>query len=387
MLKKYITTLLVAGFLGITMVDARPALACSCAVPPSPKVALEQTTAVFAGKVVNIEQSERALKVTLNVSRYWKGITAPTAVVTTATNSAACGYSFKADGEYLVYANDVRGHNELVTSICSRTKLLESAKADLTELGEGKPAPLSRVAEIRELEKLISAINDGLRVNRHDKSIAEREAAAERESIAMTVEVFTRLESREDKIAFIGTIQGSFAHAIPVSIRSELLGVLLFDANLSVRTTAARAIGFIKAGKQHRGGLVRLTENADDITWNALIYAMGESDDDFFKPYLLTALKAGSPANKMLALPYLRLPAWKDAGTIAEALKSTSVDTRLIAANALGAWIGDMQNKSPQAEKEKYLALLLQVSQNDTDQLVREAADVFVTALKVTNTP
>jgi len=48
-----------------------------------------------------------------------------------------CGYPFKADEEYLVYATSRKDTEWLFTSICTRTGKLAKAADDLKELGEG----------------------------------------------------------------------------------------------------------------------------------------------------------------------------------------------------------------------------------------------------------
>ena len=44
------------------------------------------------------------VKVTFEVSKIWKGPDYKTLVVTTARDGASCGYPFKQDEEYIVYA-------------------------------------------------------------------------------------------------------------------------------------------------------------------------------------------------------------------------------------------------------------------------------------------
>lgn len=116
--------------------------ACSCAQPSSPKESIGQSTAVFAGKVVDIDvpsgivtSSGDSVKVTFEVSEIWKGSDYKTLVITTARDSATCGYDFKKNEEYIVYAYGEE--NKLSTDICSRTKLLTNAQEDLQELGDG----------------------------------------------------------------------------------------------------------------------------------------------------------------------------------------------------------------------------------------------------------
>ena len=116
--------------------------ACSCAQPAPPQESLEQSTAVFTGKVIDIDipsgiivSSTDPIKVTFEVSKIWKGPDYKTLVLTTARNGAICGYSFKENEEYIVYAYGEE--DTLSTGICSRTRLLASAQNDLQELGTG----------------------------------------------------------------------------------------------------------------------------------------------------------------------------------------------------------------------------------------------------------
>ena len=112
------------------------AFACTCAKPKSPEGALEQSTAVFAGKVTGIKINDSRLAATFDVDRTWKGISSEPVEVKSSTQDTACGYFFEEDKEYLVYAH---GETELDlnTSSCGRTKPLETALADLVVLGEG----------------------------------------------------------------------------------------------------------------------------------------------------------------------------------------------------------------------------------------------------------
>ena len=128
--------------LGATLLlSPRPAHACSCMMQ-GPKEAFDEAAAVFEGRVVAIKsEAEGAVgpadkRVLLRVVRAWKGIEAEQVQVTTADNSAMCGYHFEPEKSYLVYAhgNDEGG---LRVSLCSRTKLIEQADEDLSHLGAG----------------------------------------------------------------------------------------------------------------------------------------------------------------------------------------------------------------------------------------------------------
>ena len=122
--------------LGALCATSSVVYACSCTAPPAPKVALEQAAAVFIGKVSSVEQGKFGNTFQFKVSKEWKGIEGNTASVASATNSAACGIVFDNDRDYLVYAFKSEGDDQLRTNLCTRTKRVSDAAAELAELGE-----------------------------------------------------------------------------------------------------------------------------------------------------------------------------------------------------------------------------------------------------------
>ncbi len=136
------------------------AFACSCAaLPGTPqeraREALSGSTAVFSGEVVEFERpppdtamvegtmltvmgdAGNKATVTLQASEVWKGPQQQTVTITTeADSSVGCGYPFEEGREYLVYATG----GEPSVSLCSETKPLSEADADLEALGDGEAA-------------------------------------------------------------------------------------------------------------------------------------------------------------------------------------------------------------------------------------------------------
>lgn len=148
-------------FLSITLIfmallTVRPSVtyACSCVVPEEPLKALEKSSAVFVGKVVDMKEpkgliisSADPVKVTFEVDSSWKGIKGNKVTLTTALWSASCGYEFVEGESYIVYAYARDGDfDKLEASLCSRTKLLTAASEDLKELGPSTPAEKSAAA-------------------------------------------------------------------------------------------------------------------------------------------------------------------------------------------------------------------------------------------------
>jgi hypothetical protein len=115
--------------------------ACSCAPNPKPlkgqvKDAFVESTAIFSGEVISVTpSSEQQVTVKLKVGKSWKGKPAEEITLTTASNSAMCGYGFEAGKTYLVYANGEA--DALMVSICSRTKLA-TYKQDIKYLNKLK---------------------------------------------------------------------------------------------------------------------------------------------------------------------------------------------------------------------------------------------------------
>lgn len=83
--------------------------------------------------------------VLFDVEQTWKNVNEEKVTVTTATNSASCGYEFEVGKEYLVYGYIQDGAIE--TTICSRTASLADATEDLSILGVGEIPSQTRSEE------------------------------------------------------------------------------------------------------------------------------------------------------------------------------------------------------------------------------------------------
>ena len=118
-------------------------LACSCGGPPSIQESLEEATAVFAGRVVDMEawrtEDDYGIHVTFAVSRVWKGPAGAELVAYTSSLGAGdCGFPLELGEEYLVYAYD----EAFEIWLCTRTAPIWYAEDDLEELGE-RHAPVA----------------------------------------------------------------------------------------------------------------------------------------------------------------------------------------------------------------------------------------------------
>ncbi|NEQ22085.1 MAG: hypothetical protein F6K28_23390 [Microcoleus sp. SIO2G3] len=147
------------------VLSANAAIACSC-FPTRPQESFQNSEAVFSGRVVDVTEQSPAerrpgrrnedqnfltgVKVTFEVSEVWKGNNQRRLVVSTSDSSASCGYSFQEGQEYLVYASEEDA--QLKTGLCSGTKRLSDARADLAMLGEGQ-TPINNRANAIQLQQ------------------------------------------------------------------------------------------------------------------------------------------------------------------------------------------------------------------------------------------
>lgn len=126
-------------FLILLFANINSIMACECIKPENPAKALENSKAVFSGKVTDIDRNYLPLylgnKIEFQVYNSWKGVSDKSVTIYAEESSAACGYKFEENKEYLVYAYEDEG--KLKTGLCTRTNLLENAQQDLKELGFG----------------------------------------------------------------------------------------------------------------------------------------------------------------------------------------------------------------------------------------------------------
>ena len=139
-----LASLVLTGF-GLLVLLPDCASACSCAMPQGSQKeraerALSSSEAVFSGEVAAIERNQKGPfggvdEVSFRVSEVWKGPKRESLELTTQSQGIACGYHFEEEQEYLVYAY---GKNNLKVVLCSETKPLSKAGADLAVLGNGE---------------------------------------------------------------------------------------------------------------------------------------------------------------------------------------------------------------------------------------------------------
>lgn len=125
-------------------VQPKQVSACSCVAPSTNNTrilvrdAYKNSQAIFSGKVLEIVRNDSSYSflVKMQVRKFWKGKLFKKIEISTALDSAACGFAFEVGKEYLIYA--YKNENKLTTNICSRTKLLTATTEDVAFLNKLK---------------------------------------------------------------------------------------------------------------------------------------------------------------------------------------------------------------------------------------------------------
>lgn len=123
--------------------SAEKSFACSCVALNEPvkkqiQNALTGSDAVFSGEVIEIKESltdKNNVLVKFKMVKLWKGESQTEITITTAKDSAMCGYNFEVGKKYLVYASGLK--ENLSVNNCSRTSLF-SKKGDAKYLDKLK---------------------------------------------------------------------------------------------------------------------------------------------------------------------------------------------------------------------------------------------------------
>lgn len=129
-------SLVIPAFLGALIASMpAPAEACSC-MASTFEDARANAAAIFEGRVDAVEpDAAGGLRVRFHVTQAWRGVEHESVEITTAADSAACGFPFEVGQHYLVYAGQAEA--SLAVSLCSRTARMDDASEDRQLLGSG----------------------------------------------------------------------------------------------------------------------------------------------------------------------------------------------------------------------------------------------------------
>lgn len=150
---QWLHALLLATFLLATIWRPIPVFACSCAYDPtltdaervSADFARDFNEIVFVGTVQKTKlartnpllwRSDAPVYVTFTVERVYKGNVGEEFTLSTAMDSASCGYAFYEEKRYLVFVGDLFGDGSLDSGLCSGN-VEEPTAVLLNTLGEG----------------------------------------------------------------------------------------------------------------------------------------------------------------------------------------------------------------------------------------------------------
>lgn len=142
MISRFLCLLAILAF---AQVSNSNVYACSCAGEALPCQAYWTTPAIFIGRAISVsptyeeenkvenfdlKHNERIFRFVID--RAFKGVTEDQVEVVTSIGGGSCGYYFQPGKQYLVYAGFDPKTRQYGTSICSRTRPVEKATADLS---------------------------------------------------------------------------------------------------------------------------------------------------------------------------------------------------------------------------------------------------------------
>src|SRR5919204_2850538 len=128
-------TVAAAAFVLVLIGWTSGAEACRCIPQPTPCEAFWADGAVFVGRVSAIEPNTKSgapawfgnRLIRFDVIEPFRGVTTPQVEVLTGSGGGDCGYPFKMNRTYLVYADQAKDAPVLGTGICSRTRRIDQA--------------------------------------------------------------------------------------------------------------------------------------------------------------------------------------------------------------------------------------------------------------------
>jgi HEAT repeat protein len=112
----------------------------------------------------------------------------------------------------------------------------------------------------------------------------EPDSARSKENERLIREFFSGLKDREMKIAAIGMMDSRYVYHIPKDLTAELLGKLIKDPDVKVRSRAAHAVGYNVLGHKHADDLLKLLKEHDPEIKKNVIYAMRGKNKQFLTP-------------------------------------------------------------------------------------------------------
>ncbi len=317
-----------------------PARSCSCATPPPPLVALGRADGVFSGEVIRRRDPEAGDEIwssmspiyyTLRVEDVWKGDISDTVAVRTAGSSASCGYPFRMDESYLVYAT--RDSTGWRTGLCTRTKSSNRAADDLAAFADADLTGSSTEIDERLVRDAIGRLfseGESTRV----AAAGALENMGKRPDLAMPAlaELYERGTDADRRAAVSALGRLAWGHpnvvdAKPtlfaalrdpsVNVRLEAISALsrmqddaetivphfeqtLEDTSGSVRARAANAIQRMymlgHEGETSTAPLLAALENEDEASRGSVLRALAETGPDSLVVRLVARILAEDPS-------------------------------------------------------------------------------------------
>lgn len=364
---------------GVVVCSVAPAWGCDCGEIPCALVAMGTDHAVFSGTVlerhdpasgevvVNVRQP---VEYKIEIEEVWKGELSDVVTVRSPRDGSSCGYPFKVGEAYLVYATTDHRVG-LRTGLCTRTKLLAEAGADLAELaliGVRGPGEVVEAAVVDHFVRELASDEEAVQLQAAKSLLALRAHVESATSVltevygtgsavdrAKTIRVWDRLggasrvgmpilrkasedESEDVRLAAVTAMRGRSSETEAVV---PCLKRALDDPSPAVRAEATRILGaMVHAADQVVPALAKALGDEDDGVRLAAVGAVGSAarDSAHVAPLLLEA--AHDPNDEVRAKVVLQL-GWLGPGAegvlpaLEEAQDDPEPEVRVSAAHAL----------------------------------------------------
>ena len=123
-------------------------------------------------------------------------------------------------------------------------------------------------------------------VSAFERKLPPRQAASDskldKDTEALVRKFFGGLKDRESKIEAIGVLDSRYIYPIPRELASELLGKLINDPDVTVRSRAAHAVGYNGVGHRFADELLELLKESDPAIQRDALYGMRGATEKFF---------------------------------------------------------------------------------------------------------
>ncbi len=188
---------------------------------------------------------------------------------------------------------------------------------------------------------------------------------------------FSRLNDRETKIAAIGMMDDRYIYHIPKDLTAELLGKLINDPDVKVRSRAAHAVGYNVLGAKFADDLLKLVKTDDPEIKKSAIYGMRGRDERFL-PTLTELLLDKNQEVRVAAMFHLsEFPLEKTAAAYRKLLDDPDDGIRAYALAYLALSADDLEKYLNDRSEDVRLAAIASLARQPNQKTAKRLAELL----------